>query len=86
MIYDELIVYLCVVVGMVVEVTHYSILHLSACCRFIAPNLALGVVSTVALELLGANARIGQIDLCHTTEREELDTCAIFVVTNLKEV
>ena len=77
MAHDELIVYLCVVVGVVVVEAH----HISVNYDF-----TLGVVATILRHLLCAQTRIGEIDLRHATKREKLYGGACIVVARLQHI
>ena len=74
---NELIVYLCVVVGMVVVEAYDLVAN---------DDFALGVVATILRHLLGRNACVREIYLRHATKREELHACATIVVARLERV
>ena len=55
---NQLIIQLRVVVGVIIEETHNRILHVATCRRSVTPNLTLGIVATILLDLIQRKTRI----------------------------
>ena len=86
MIENQLIIHLRIVIGMVVIETDNRILVRAVSQRSVTPNLALGIVATILLHLIGRKTRIGQVDLCLATKREQLNHRATIVVARLEHI